>query len=196
MSKLFNRKDAAVIEFGLNHTEEEFVENYSETSASAETLKKAFKEINGNKTKSKIAVQSGDGDPNEPLKPVHYAADENGNIKKIDTTNIPKRSIESVSSPEKAKAKGRKPGIIADVEAGKKPAKPKAVKATAAKGEKKPFTRTAATKTGKELGNKRDAIKALLAKDGTMSNKDIKAAILQQGYASIYDSEISSCRVK
>lgn len=189
MSKLFNRKDATVIEYGLNHTEEEFAKNYSDTTANAETLKKAYKEINGNKTKSKIAVASGDGDPSEPLKPV-YAQNEQGNIEKVD---------EEISYPApKGQKAWSKSGTVTIVKKAKtteteKPAV-KAVSKTKAKPTAKPKAEKPAVSGDKPTGSKRDAIKALLTADPTMTNREVKDAILAQGYPSIYDSEISNCK--
>lgn len=197
MSKLFNRKSPDVIEYGLGHTLEEFVENYSNTSATKESLTKAYNEINGNKTKSKITVTSGDGKPDEPLKPVCYAMGEDGNITKVDTTNIPTRK--TLSSPEKAKAEGRRPGIMATTE--EQPTTPKkGNKATPAakpkaKKEGKVFNKPAATTNGAQVtGSKRDAIRALLEENSELSGKEIKAAIIAQGFKSIYDSEIGAVK--
>lgn len=204
MAKLFNRKSADVIQYGLEHTLEEFVENYSDTSASKDSLTKAYNEITGNKVKSKIAVKSGDAKPNEPIKPVHYTQDENGIMSKIDTTDIPKKENDpdhvpsgkpivatyaegspedpAVQAKNKSGAKGGKTGTAA-----KKPA----AKPASGGG----FNKPAATKDGaKVTGSKRDAIRALLEENPEISSKEIKAAVLEQGFASIYDSEIGAVK--
>lgn len=186
---LFNRKDAAVVQYGLEHTLEEFVAKYSDTTATKEALTKAYNEINKAKTKSIIAVKSGDGNPNEPLTPVHYALGEDGEIEKVDTAKVPTRT--KVSTPEKAKEENRKPGIV---EEAKKPAK-KAAKKPANQTAGGSAIKPAAVKEGaKVVGSKRDAIKALLAASPEIKNKDIKAAIIEMGFASCYDSEIANCK--
>lgn len=185
MSTLFNRKDTSVIEFALANELEAFLNEYSTTTASQQTLTKAYNEIVGNKTKSTIAVASGDGSPTEPLKavvkktaaakktpaveqptntegPSGYALDSDGELKKIDMDAVPEKG-----ATKAAVAKDKKPKAVV-------------------KKEK-------AASTGP---TKRDAIRALLAAEGgaTLTNRQIKDAILAQGYLSCYDSEIASSK--
>lgn len=190
MSTLFNRKDTAVIEFALANELEAFLNEYSTTTASQQTLTKAYNEIVGNKTKSTIAVASGDGVPTEPLKaiakkaaaakkppvveqptntegPSGYALDSDGELKKIDMDAVPEKGA----------------------------SKPKTAKETVAK-DKKPKATVKKEKTASTGPTKRDAIRALLAAEGgaTLTNRQIKDAIVAQGYPSCYDSEIASSR--
>jgi hypothetical protein len=194
MSTLFNRKDTSVIEFALSNELEAFLNEYSTTTASQETLTKAYNEIVGNKTKSKIAVASGDGVPTEPLKavtkkaaaakktpaveqptnvegPSGYALDSDGELKKIDMDAVPEKG----ASKGTTKAAAAKEAVAKD----KKP------KATAKK-----------EKTASTGPTKRDAIRALIAAEGgaTLTNRQIKDAIIAQGYPSCYDSEIASSK--
>lgn len=200
MAKLFNRKSADVIQYGLDHTLEEFIKEYSNTTATVDSLTKAYNEINGNKTKSKIAVKSGDAKPDEPIKPVHYTQNEEGILEKIDTTDIPKRENDPDHVPSGKPIVATytaggpdDPAVIAKKKPGAKAGKA-APKAAPAKGTGT-FSKPAATKDGaKVTGSKRDAIRALLEETPDLSGKEIKAAIMAQGYASIYDSEIGAVK--
>lgn len=199
MSTIFNRKDASVIEFALNNSLEAFIDQYSGTSANKNTLTKAYNEIVGNKTKSNIAVRSGDGNPNEPLAPVKekpqvYALDEDGEIKKVDTTNIPTRTDLDDAEFENGKVvkKGGKP-----VEKKKATAKKSSTKSTASKSTKQSAIKKATLADGTQAtGSKRDVIRELLQGNPEMSNKQIKEEILSRGFKSCYDSEISAVKNK
>lgn len=187
MSRIFNRKDTAVIAAALNSTKEEFVKQYSETTASVVTLEKAYDEINGNKTKSKIAVQSGDGSPSEPLKPVHYALDEDGEVKKVDATDIPTRTdLEGVEFNEDGTVKK---GTVTET--------PTAEKKTSEKAKKNAATKktTATPKDATQGPSKRDVIRDLIAETPGISNKEIKAILAEKGYK-CYDSEIAAVKNK
>lgn len=181
MSALFNRKDTKVIEFALNNSLEDFLQQYSNTSANQETLTKAYNEINGNKTKANIAVKSGDGNPNEPITPIPstpYKLDQDGEIEVPKSLKLEKgKVVKTTPNPD--------PVEKAVTE---KPAKPKA--------EKVKVEKTKPSTDGKP--SKRDAIKAYLQTEGNSnkSNKEIKQAMLDLGYPSCYDSEISAVKAK
>jgi len=187
MSTLFNRKDTAVIQFALNNSLEVFLQEYSTTSASAETLQKAYEEINKNKTKANIAVKSGDGKPDEPLAPIIPASDKDYGLNE-------KGEIETPKSLKFEKGKLVKTTPNPDATIDKEVAKSKKeVKAAVTKKESKP---KAASTDGKP--SKRDAIKAFLLLEGnsTKTNKEVREAIIAQGYPSCYDSEISAVKTK
>lgn len=188
MATIFNRKDPSVIQFALSNPVEAFVNEYSVTSASEEALRKAYTEITTSKTKAAIATKSGKGAPTEPLEPIAestvYALDKDGDIKKVDTTDVPTRTDLDDATFTKEGSVESKPESTE-----KKPAAKKEVKA-------KKETTPKATPTPKKEGelSKRDVIRQLFKDDATLTNRQVKDAIKERGYASCYDSEINSCR--
>lgn len=181
MSTLFNRKDTSVIEFALNNDLQAFLKQYGTTSATPETLTKAFNEINGNKTKSNIAIQSGDGKPNEPLVPIDdkaYKLGKDGEIEVPKSLKLEKGKVVKVTpNPDPVQPTSNE-------------------KITKPKAEKAKVEKVKSTTDGKP--SKRDAIKAYLQTKGNAdkSNKEIKQAMLDLGYPSCYDSEISAVKAK
>jgi hypothetical protein len=184
MSKIFNRKDSTVIATALQLSKEEFVVAYTDTTASQATLEKAYDEINGNKTKSTIAVQSGDGNPTEPLTPIEpltlktYSLDKDGEIE------VPKslkfkggKMTEATPNPD---------AMLSSSD------KPKAAKEKAPKEKKEKAVKTPST----QGPSKRDIIRELIDANTAITNKEIKAALLEKGFNSCYDSEISAVRKK
>lgn len=166
--KLFNRRDVEVIEFALSNSLENFIENYKETSASEDTLTKVYQEINKDKTKSKIAVDSGDTKPNEPIKTSSkqnqggrkgVTLGEDGELHPIDFEAVEKKQVEKIEEVKEKKL-------------------------------------TNSTVDKKQLPTKRDFIKNLLEENFELTNKQVKEKVIEAGYEKIYDSEIISCRKK
>lgn len=184
MSTLFNRKDTTVIEFALNNSLEDFLKQYSTTSANADTLTKAYNEIVGNKTKANIAITSGDGKPDQPLTAINaekpaYGLDKNGEIEVPKSLKLNKGKVVKTTP---------NPDPITTETTTVKPAK-------AVKAEKAPK----AVASGEQPTiSKRDAIRAFLQTEGNGSktNREIKDAMIAQGYNSCYDSEISAVKSK
>lgn len=203
MSKLFNRKNADVIKFAQENTEAAFIKQYSETTATETVLKKAYKEINKSATakkgtqKEQIAANS-TGAANEPLKPVYYAMDEDGELKKVDTTGIPTRTdLDDAEFNENGTVK-KAPGekyrpIKPSADQGEDVKKGKAKKDDA-KPAKKETSKQPAKKNNDGKPSKRDEIRALIAANAKITNKEIKAALVEKGFKSCYDSEIAACR--
>lgn len=185
MSKIFNRKDSTVIATALQSSKEEFVATYTDTTASQATLEKAYDEINGNKTKSTIAVQSGDGNPNEPLTPIEpitpktYALDKDGEIEVAKSLKFKDgKLVAATPNPE---------AMLSPSDTPKTPKAPKVAKEKVEKVAKTPSA---------QGPSKRDIIRELIEANTTITNKEIKAALIEKGFQSCYDSEISAVRKK
>lgn len=175
----FNRTDSKVIEFALNHTKEEFVKEFSNTTSTKERLEEAYDEIIKDKAVSKIGAKSGESKSGEPLKSVHVAMDENGELKTVDTTNIPVRTdLDDAEFTEDGRA----------IKKTKKVAKKEKVE----KAEKK----TVAKKEKQSGPSKRDFIRELIESNPEITNKEIKEAVKEKGFSGCYDSEIYACRKK
>lgn len=195
MRAIFSRRDPKTIEYALEHTKEEFLEHFSNTTASQEVLEKVYDEIVKDKTVSKIGARSGEATPGQPLKPIHITQDENGDLKVIDTTNIPVRKDlddatftkdgRAIKSTKKVKEK------VEEVEEEVEQVEEKPKKASVKK--EKAVKKTTPVK--KEGGaSKRDFIRDLIKSNPNITNKEIKQSVLEQGFASCYDSEIRACR--
>lgn len=194
--QLFNRKSNDVIQFALSHTLQQFVQQYSETTTANEaTLTTAYNSIVGSKTKSNIAVRSGDGQPDKPLKPVNeqvpqsqgYAIGDDGELHKIDFSEVPTRTDIDEDGQKTQNSPSKIDENVSDEQIDSK------VKKTAKKTDKKSKVKTE-SKDGQK--SKRQYIEQFLTEDGSLTTKQLGEKLKQVGYDKLYASEVYAVKDK